>query len=388
MEIKYAYTHLQLIEPEFSSSLTDLILELNYLRKKPLGGTTHACLFFQLKNIFHFLESLESARIEGNRTTLTEMVERKIENTPTQAEQFSEIENVEKALIFIDESVNETPINRIFLSELHKIVVTNLSPSREGDSTPGDYRKTNVQIAKADHKPPDFTQVSDYMEELINFINIGGPPKYDLLKAALAHHRFAWIHPFKNGNGRTVRLLTYAMLVKEGFRVNVGRILNPTAIFCNDRKKYYRFLSQADSGTKDSLLQWCEYVLSGLKNEIEKIDRLLDYDFLSKNILLPAVNFALDRKIITDIESEILAIAIQKQIFQAKDLKQVFPSKIPAEISRLLGGLKDKKMIQAENEKGRKYYINFYNSYLLRGTIEMLSQQGFLPIKDEDHSIS
>jgi Fic family protein len=37
-------------------------------------------------------------------------------------------------------------------------------------------------------------------------------PKYDLMKVALARHRFAWLHPFSNGNGRVVRLLTYAML--------------------------------------------------------------------------------------------------------------------------------------------------------------------------------
>ena len=45
-------------------------------------------------------------------------------------------------------------------------------------------------------------------------------PKYDLLKVAIAHHRFVWVHPFSNGNGRTVRLFTYAMLVKLGFNVN------------------------------------------------------------------------------------------------------------------------------------------------------------------------
>ena len=102
------------------------------------------------------------------------------------------------------------------------------------------------------------------MDELFDFINNQDNPKYDLLKAAIAHHRFVWIHPFRNGNGRTVRLFTYAMLVKLGFNVDVGRILNPTAIFCNNRDNYYHNLSVADNGTDADILSWCEYVLKGL----------------------------------------------------------------------------------------------------------------------------
>src|SRR5690606_24214283 len=107
------------------------------------------------------------------------------------------------------------------------------------------------------------------------------------------------IHPFGNGNGRTVRLFTYAMLVKTGFNVSVGRIINPTAVFCSNRNDYYRMLAEADKGTREGILTWSEYVLKGLKDEIEKIDKLLDYNFLRKEILLPTINHSLERKYIT-----------------------------------------------------------------------------------------
>ncbi len=42
---------LRIIEPNFESTLTDLIIELEHLRKKQLGGTTHPQVFFQLKQI-------------------------------------------------------------------------------------------------------------------------------------------------------------------------------------------------------------------------------------------------------------------------------------------------------------------------------------------------
>jgi len=69
-EATFNHFDLKLIEPDFGSSLSDLIIELDYLRKKQLGGSTHPKVFFQLKNIFHKLESIGSARIEGNNTPL------------------------------------------------------------------------------------------------------------------------------------------------------------------------------------------------------------------------------------------------------------------------------------------------------------------------------
>ena len=380
---KYPYETLSIIEPAFNSNLTDLIIELDYLRKKKLGGSTHPRLFFQLKGLFHTLESIGSARIEGNHTTIAEFIETKIEKQKTQDEKIKEIQNLERAMDFIDENINDYPINDAFIRELHKLVVKDLSSSEEGDEFPGEYRRKNIKISKATHIPPDYTQVHDYMEELNKFINKKDSPKYDLLKTALTHHRFVWIHPFGNGNGRVVRLITYAQLIKSGFNVGKDRIVNPTAIFCNNREKYYDYLSMADLGKREGLLGWCKYVLTGLKKEIEKIDHLLDYKYLSEKILIPAIDFSLERKVITKIEAEILKIAVKKQLFQANDLKVILPDTIPAQISRIINRLKSKNMISPEHNKSRKYLIDFRNNYLLRGVIKMLDQHDFLPLKNE-----
>jgi hypothetical protein len=66
-----------LVSPSFNSKLTDTLIELNHLKKLKLQGSTAPWIFFQLKNIFHILESVGSARIEGNRTTISEYIERK-----------------------------------------------------------------------------------------------------------------------------------------------------------------------------------------------------------------------------------------------------------------------------------------------------------------------
>ena len=384
-EAEFLHYELKLIEPVFGSALTDLIIELDYLRKKPLGGSTHPKVFFQLKHIFHTLESIGSARIEGNNTTIAEYIETKLAGSKKVPPSIKEIQNIEKAMAFIEENAKEYPINRAFISEMHKMLIEGLlpPPDGEGDGTPGKYRKTNLKINKSTHKPPDWIKVDDYMNELIDFVNREGSPKYDLLKTAIAHHRFVWIHPFNNGNGRTVRLFTYAMLVKTGFNVNVGRIINPTAVFCSNRNDYYTNLSAADKGTDEGIITWIEYVLKGLKEEIEKIDRLSDYTFLRKEILIPTIDHSLERKYITKVEANILKKAIDKQVIQAADVKEFFGGKADAEVSRQIRKLIDKKMLVPENEGTRKYILRFDNSFLLRSVIKSLGEKGFLPVRDE-----
>lgn len=382
MNPKFVHYDLALIEPDFQSSLTDLIIELDFLRRKSLYGSTNPIVFFQLKHIFQLMESLGSARIEGNNTTLFEFIEAKIENDKNKSLDLREITNIEETLLFVENIIDNSPINRALVSEIHVRVTQNLSHTDgEGDKTPGYYRKQNLKINKSNHIPPDWTQVEGYMEELINFINTPTPPKYDLLKTALVHHRFAWIHPFGNGNGRTVRVLTYAMLVKQGFNVHKGRIINPTAVFCSNRNEYYKQLSLADDGAKDGLLSWCEYVLKGLKEEIEKIDKLLDYSYLKKEILTPTINEALHLKYINDLEFQILRKVVDQQVIQAKDIKELFFGKDESMISKQIKKLIDKKMLRPEEKGKRKYLLSFDNSYLLRIIIKILGEKNFLPIR-------
>ncbi len=292
-------------------------------------------------------------------------------------------------MVFIDEHAKDEKIDRAFVSELHKMIVDELEPppQGEGDATPGMYRQGQIKIARSLHLPPEHIHIEEYMSELYEFIHTLDQPKYDLLKTAITHHRFTWIHPFGNGNGRTVRLFTYAMLVKQGLHVDQGRILNPTAVFCVDRNMYYDRLAEADTGTDKGILAWCEYVLQGLEVEIEKIDRLLRYDFLKNKILVPALNFSFKRKLVTEIELKILRKAVDKQIIQAADIKDLFPGKHAVEISRTIKKLIENKMLTPTKENGRKYVLRFDNNYLLRGIIRMLDQEGFLPLKGEAVSV-
>lgn len=375
----FKHHDLGLLNPSFDSNLVDILTELEHLRRYRLDdGSTPSFIFNELRDIFHMLESLSSARIEGNHTTLADYVESKIEHQATSTDQIAEIENIETAMKYVEEILKPNDqMTEHLIRELHAITVRELV--REGDKTPGSYRTYPVQIAGAIHLPPAAHEVPFYMQELVNFVNKDDPSKYDLMKVALAHHRFGWIHPFGNGNGRVVRLFTYALLIKYGFNVTTGGgILNPTAVFCNDRNKYYEMLSIADNGDSNSLEQWCTYVLDGILTELKKIDRLNEYDWLKKKILLPALQIAIERQRVTNIESQIIKLGIEKQEFKASDLEHIFKDMTKAQKTYQIKKFNEAKLIQPISSNSRSYYICFLHPSLIRGLIDCLRKEGFI----------
>ncbi len=377
-------TKITIPEPQWGGSLTGLILELEKIRTKRLFSTVPPGIFFQLKEIFQTLETLGSARIEGNHTTLSECIERIIEDKDNSRvdEQHIEVGNLRNAIGFIEKNTDkDTLVDRAYLSNLHKIVVKNLTPppTGEGSKNPGELRKSNVSIKNASHTPPDIVNLKDYFDSFVDFINDNHIKQNQLLMVAIAHHRCAYIHPFDNGNGRMIRLLDYVLLIKLGFNVKEGRILNPSAVFYGDRDVYYDNLSKADKLNNKGVLSWAEYFLSGLKNEIEKIDTLLNVEYVRDKLLLPALKFALDRQVINVLENDILQYLVRQEsmTIRATELDK-FGISSSHQKSRMIKKLKKEKLIIATKEGGRIYTINFYKSPILRGVVKELDNNGFV----------
>ena len=136
---------LRLLNPSFSSPLLDVLTDLEHLRRLEIRATTHPTVFVQLKQVFHLLESLASARIEGNHTTLADYVETKFAapsgagRPGPEADSLREIANIELAMDEIESAVAPGfPITEHLLRGLHAMTVDGLQ--REGDKTPGAYR--------------------------------------------------------------------------------------------------------------------------------------------------------------------------------------------------------------------------------------------------------
>jgi Fic family protein len=156
-------------------------------------------------------------------------------------------------------------------------------------------------------------------------------------------------------------------------------VLNPTAVFCNDRDKYYTMLALADAGTSEGQEAWCVYVLTGILDELKKVDQLADFSYLRNKILTPALAYAKERQLITSQEEGILNIAAKMGTAKLADFAVVMPNLTPANRGYQIKRLVERKMLQPVSEGARQYTFGFSNNYLLRGVIKALSSEGFIP---------
>jgi len=374
--------NLELPKISFDSNLVELITKLEVLRHQIAPLEIDIRLFAQVKQIFYMIESLQSARIEGNRTTISDYVASKFENKED-VDNIKEINNIEKAINYVNQCFLEDEnfkISNKFIKELHYIITNDLKAEDSKES--GRYRSCNVVINKAEHIPPNPTAVPGFMEELVDWINKTDKIQKQLLKIAIAHHAFTWIHPFDNGNGRMSRILTYAILRQYGF--DMAYLLNSTAVFCVNREKYFRMLKLADKNTNEGKLAWCEYVLNGLYNEISKLSKLMNKQFFVGKIVKPAINRAYELHFINDEYKKILELTLNKEdgTIKSKDIRTVIKDKTPRQISHTIGKMLDAELLQRSYSNNRIYILNLMCKDLATGIIDSLYREQLINVEN------
>jgi len=199
----------------------------------------------KLKQNLSFEWTYNSNAIEGSTITLREtqlILQEGITVKGKSLREHFETFNHNKAIDYLYTLVDkEVPIREIDILNLHSLVLDNIE-----ENFAGRIRNSMVRITGANFTPPNANKVPDLFEELIQFTTENPLKLNDVLLATIFHHRFVWIHPFFDGNGRTVRLAMNLILMRAGFP--------PAIILKNDRKKYYDALNKANNGNYYALL--------------------------------------------------------------------------------------------------------------------------------------
>lgn len=211
------------------STLDELRRRLDALRPLPADSLRSLREALDLEWTYH------SNAIEGNTLTLkeTKVVLEGITVGGKSVREHLEAINHAQAIALLEEAVQRgEPVSGRLARELNALVLKGIDDRRAGV-----WRRENVLIAGAAHRPPDFLKVPEMMDEV--FAEFGAREESSTAlvavgNAAWLHSAFVRVHPFVDGNGRTGRLLMNLALMRAGWP--------PAVIRKEDRLRYYEVL--------------------------------------------------------------------------------------------------------------------------------------------------
>ena len=134
-------------------------------------------------------------------------------------------------------------INLTEVRQIHRLVVEPVwrhFPPDEllPDEGPGSFRRHDIAPLASGLRPPDFTDVPHLVSDWVRRANEPPDGEHVMLRVARLHAGLEQIHPFRDGNGRTGRLILNLLLVRHGYP--------PAVVLKQQRGKYLQALRRAD----------------------------------------------------------------------------------------------------------------------------------------------
>ncbi|MCB0639872.1 MAG: Fic family protein, partial [Lewinella sp.] len=157
--------------------------------------------------------------------------------------------------------------------------------------TPGELRGRDVIVG--DHvaiSPGALPRFLRRFEQV--YIRLGNAQT--IVSAAAAHHRFLWIHPFLDGNGRVARLMSYAMLREA---LDTGGIWSIARGLARQEARYKQHLVACDlprrgdldgrgSRSEAALAEFTEFFLRTCIDQVAFMEQLVQPNKLRERIRL------------------------------------------------------------------------------------------------------
>lgn len=286
------------------TDLTDLALELTQraagFRKSLPEGVMAA-----LADLVRAMNCYYSNLIEGHDTHPID-IERALKNDFSKDPEQRNLQLEATAHIAVQKWIDEGGLyGRAFtangICELHRrfcgllpeelLVLTLESTGERVPVIPGQYRTRDVQVGR--HIPVSPGAVPRFMarfEEV--YTKLGRTDT--ILAAATGHHRLAWIHPFIDGNGRAMRLMSYAVLRET---LDTGGVWSIARGLARNVEDYKRHLAACDMTrrndldgrghlSEEALAEFTKFFLSICIDQVKFMEDLVQPERLRNRILL------------------------------------------------------------------------------------------------------
>src|SRR3989338_4001787 len=267
-------------------------------------------ILLEMEKTARAISSYSSTSIEGNPLPLTvvkQILKTKPENIrDTEQEVLNYNLALEKLNKLIQLKERHFGLNLIL--EIQKIVTYKLLHKVHC----GKIRKDPVFVndprrGKTVYWPPDHQDVEQLLDELIKYTSKNERKIDHLILAGIFHKQFVIIHPFIDGNGRTVRLATKVLLSSMGldtfnlfsfenyYNQNVSKYFEQVGLLGN----YYDIKDYID------FTPWLEYFTDGIIDELLRVgEGLKKSAFSPADVLQPyhqnILNYIAEHEYITD----------------------------------------------------------------------------------------
>jgi len=212
-------------------------------------------------------EAVLSSRIEGTRTSISDVLIDKVGGERVGAKPPGDLGEVRNYIVALEHGMQRLPKLPLSLRLIREIHAKLMKGVRGDKATPGEFRRSQNWIGAegstpttASYVPPPVTQMHECLNDWEKFLHQRNAMP-DLVQCALMHEQFEAIHPFLDGNGRVGRLLI-TLFLKER-----GRLSQPL-LYLSDyidkhRGDYYELLQRVRTrGDWDS---WLRYFINGVQ---------------------------------------------------------------------------------------------------------------------------
>lgn len=342
------YTNLEHHKIPYKFEYTDKLVKLlmRIAETKPyieeyLGQPLELQLLRQAK----ILAITYSNQIEGNKLEVrgvTQILESK--KSKTSDKDIIEVRNYNDALEYIEVLAGEkTKLKTGDMCDIQKLITKDLLNDKKQW---GSIRTIKVEIADAntgnkidDVPEPQF--LKELLSELWEWLNENEDTN-PFVKAFAFHYLAVAIHPFADGNGRTMRLMQHLILLKNGEKV-ARFVPSETAIMAT-RDRYYSSIRQCKTlGTLNPIIEYLAECFAVSAEQVIKDGKKL----LKKSI---------DRKPESRKE-KIISFSRQKKEFTLQDILSLLPEVPRRTLQRDLETLVSEKKIKARGDRKARIYF-------------------------------